>query len=280
MENRYKIDYDIKQKISTNIKFKQGDIDSSVLEINLYDDGKSIDITGEVIEFRFLKPDKTKVFQDYANGVTILDATKGNVECILKGNTLAVPGTVICEIHRGKEGKQLTTPSFTFIVGKSIGADGIISTNEIATLDTKISEMDMLAHKIYLKSKWENKCVENNLNMILVDMLLDDDSINKTISSSFIFNKNIKTSNSYATVFWYPFSSPIVPTKAYIISDVELHTGNINFYFSRDGGTTYTKIINLELLTDISTQPSGSNIILKVEIIGDAILNMIGYGWQ
>lgn len=138
MENRYKISYDIKRYTITNIKFKQGDVDSSVLEISLFDDGVPVDISGENIEFRFLKPDKTIVYQDFSNGVTILDATKGRVSCVLKSNTLAVPGIVKCEIHRGKDNKQLTTPTFNFLVESSIGEDGIKSTNYIKLIDSKL----------------------------------------------------------------------------------------------------------------------------------------------
>jgi hypothetical protein len=46
MENRYKISFDLKTKAVTDIKFKQGDVDTSILEFTLFDDGLIIDITG------------------------------------------------------------------------------------------------------------------------------------------------------------------------------------------------------------------------------------------
>ena len=141
MENRYKIQYDIKLKNVTNITFKQGDIDSSVLDITLLDNGQVIDLTGETIEFRFLKSDKKIVFQDTSAGVKIIDAVNGNVECVLKANTLAAVGDVTCEMHRVKDGKTLTTQGFVFTVEESISGDGILSENYISTIDGMLISM-------------------------------------------------------------------------------------------------------------------------------------------
>ncbi|MGH4119454.1 BppU family phage baseplate upper protein [Clostridium sp.] len=142
MENRYKINFDIKINAVTDIKFKQGDIDTSTLEITLFDDGSSVDITGEEIEFRFLKADNTIVYQNATSGISILDERNGKVQCIIKSNTLAVAGVVICEIHRSKDGKELTMPSFNFVVESSIGKDGILSANYISIIDDKLVEMN------------------------------------------------------------------------------------------------------------------------------------------
>lgn len=141
MENRYKINYDIKLKNVVNVTFKQGDIDSSVLDVTLLDDGQPINITGGVIEFRFLKPDNTIVFQDASAGVNILDAVNGNVECVLKSNTIAAVGNVVCEIHIVQGEKTLTTQSFTFTVDQSISGEGILSENYISTIDGKLIEI-------------------------------------------------------------------------------------------------------------------------------------------
>lgn len=141
MENRYKIQYDIKLKNVTNITFKQGDIDSSVLDITLLDNGQPVDLTGENIEFRFLKSDNTIVFQDVSAGVTVLDAENGNVECVLKSNTIAAVGDVTCEIHRVKDGKTLTMQSFIFTVEESISGEGILSENYISTIDGMLISM-------------------------------------------------------------------------------------------------------------------------------------------
>ena len=143
MENRYKINYDMKTRSVNNIKFMQGDIESSVLEISLTDSGLPVIITGEVIEFRFLKADETIVFQDVTTGVSIMDALTGKMQCILKSDTLSVPGVVQCEIYRTLNGKGLTTQSFNFTVEASIGAEGALSVNYISSIETKLLELDV-----------------------------------------------------------------------------------------------------------------------------------------
>jgi hypothetical protein len=153
VENRYKITYDLKQRVITNIRFKQGDIDSSVIEITLVDNGIAVNITGETIEFRFAKEDKTTVYQDFTTGVSILDGPTGKVQCVLKSNTLAIAGLVACEIHRAKDGKELTTPKFYFTVESSIGADGIISSNYIGIIEDKI--LDWQAEVDVMKTEYD-----------------------------------------------------------------------------------------------------------------------------
>lgn len=140
MENRYKINYDMKTRLISNIKFKQGDSDGSVIEVSLFDNSLPINITSEVIEFRFLKIDGTVVYQDISTSVTVLDPINGKLECILMGNTLASAGMVKVEIHRTLGDKQLTTPSFTFTVETSIGESGALSTNYIGKIESKINE--------------------------------------------------------------------------------------------------------------------------------------------
>lgn len=161
--NSYKIIYDLKRQLVNNIKFKQGDVDSSSLEVTLMDNGKVVDITGETIEFRFYKADKTTVYQDISTGVTIIDGLGGVVSCLLMKNTLAYPGVVVCEINRKEDGKELTTPSFNFTVQKSIGADGILSTNYIGAIENKIiewqSEFDVIKN-IYETASHDNVNLE------------------------------------------------------------------------------------------------------------------------
>lgn len=137
MENRYKIIIDMKNRVISNTKFKQGDTDSSVLEINLVDNSLAVDITGQTIVFNFAKSDGTIVTQDITTGVSILNALTGNFQCILKNNTLAAPGIVNCEITFSDFGEILSTATFNFNVEKSIG-NGPLSTNYISAVDNQI----------------------------------------------------------------------------------------------------------------------------------------------
>lgn len=139
MENRYIINFDLKTKNAFNIRFSQGDTDASVIEVNLTDNGVAVNQTGETLEYRFLKPDKNKVFQDITSGVSIIDALIGKTECTLMNNTLSAPGVVLCEIFRSKDNKKLTTPKFSFTVGSTIGV-GELSVNYISSIENKIVE--------------------------------------------------------------------------------------------------------------------------------------------
>lgn len=138
LEDRYKLNYDLKLRAITDIRFKQGNVDTAVLEVTLFNNGIVADITGEIIEFRFEKPDRTIVYQDTDSGVSVLDAIHGNVQCVLKSNTLKSIGVVRCEIHRAKDGKELITPSFDFKVESSIGEDGILSSNYISIIENEL----------------------------------------------------------------------------------------------------------------------------------------------
>ncbi len=168
MENRYKLQYDIKLKNIINITFKQGDIDTSILDLTLLDNGQPVDVTGEIIEFRFLKPDNKIVFQDASAGVNILDSINGNIECILKAQTLAAVGDVTCEIHRVKDGKTLTTQSFKFTVEQSISGDGILSENYISTIDGMLIAMQQ-AEAIRVTNELDRIALYNEVNTKLTN---------------------------------------------------------------------------------------------------------------
>lgn len=137
MQKRYKFTYDIKKKLIENINFVEADTDTCVLEITLIDNAQAIDITGETIEFNFLKNDGTTVTQDLTSGITILNATNGIIECILKSETLT-EGLIYAQIVRTKEEERLTTPKFSFQVEASI-AEGKVAENAIPKLDQFIA---------------------------------------------------------------------------------------------------------------------------------------------
>lgn len=143
MEDRYIIDYDLKTNKLTDISFKQGNVDTSILEVTIFEGGVATDISGETIEFRFRKNDGKDVYQDATTGVSIIDGASGKVQCILKSNTLACVGVVQCEIFRSELGKELTTPTFNFTVKSSIGGSGVLSTNYISSIENALSTMNI-----------------------------------------------------------------------------------------------------------------------------------------
>lgn len=93
------------------------------------------------------------------------------------------------------------------------------------------------------------------------------------------FKVEYYASASSATVIWNFDAATTAPTEAYIVSDVTLGSGALAYYISRDGGTTFTAC-TLETLVDISAQPSGTTIVVKVAITGNAVLNALAWGWK
>lgn len=145
MENRYKIALDFKYKFFSNISFKQNDIDTDVLEMTILDNGVAVDLTDYTVELAFEKLDNKFVVQTSESGVSILDAVNGKIQCILKSNTLLVPGKVQAEVVFKKDGTRLTSLTFDFNVNKSIeNGTEIESTNEMAAIDDRITKFDLL----------------------------------------------------------------------------------------------------------------------------------------
>jgi len=82
------------------------------------------------------------------------------------------------------------------------------------------------------------------------------------------------TSAGSATVISNAYSEPSAPAEVIVTADETLGTGSITYYVSRDNGTTWTQCTK-ETLTNISAQPSGTQLKWKASITGDAELNAI-----
>ena len=148
IENRFSLILDFKQSSFYNIKFVQNDIDTSVLEFTICNQGVPVDITDQTISFAFLKSDNTLVIQDFNTGVSILDAINGKLQVILKSQSLSAVGLVKTEISfSDATGKKLSTAQFNFTVTSSLdNGDGVLSSNAIPVMEAQIvvwnSEID------------------------------------------------------------------------------------------------------------------------------------------
>lgn len=140
MNDPFKINYDIKTKQVTNMSFQQGNKNVSSIEFTVYEDGKVVNITGETIEFRFVKADKTEVYLDINSGVVIAEGVNGIVTCKLTNDVLSYAGLVKCQIYRKLGTKELFSPTFNFIVKGSLGGDGTLSVNYISQVESKMIE--------------------------------------------------------------------------------------------------------------------------------------------
>lgn len=82
-----------------------------------------------------------------------------------------------------------------------------------------------------------------------------------------------------STVVWDAQTSSGTLTDAVVEAIETLGTGSITYYISRDGGTTFMAC-TLDAVTDISAQPSGTSIVLKAVISGNAELLAVAWGGQ
>jgi len=84
-------------------------------------------------------------------------------------------------------------------------------------------------------------------------------------------------SEADAIIVWTAQTSVGTITKAIVESVATVGTGTIKYYVSRDGGSNYTKC-TLDKVEDISAQPSGTSIVLKVVMTGNAELFAVAWG--
>ncbi|MGG4492758.1 discoidin domain-containing protein [Brevibacillus reuszeri] len=69
------------------------------------------------------------------------------------------------------------------------------------------------------------------------------------------------------------------PSKIVIVGDEVVAGGKIEYHASRDGGNTWT-VVPAETLTDISSQPVGTELVVKATIHGNAELNAWVYYYE
>lgn len=69
------------------------------------------------------------------------------------------------------------------------------------------------------------------------------------------------------------------PNKIVIVGDETVNGGNIKYQASRDGGNTWTDV-PAQTLTDISSQPVETQLVIKAIITGNAELNAWGYYYE
>ena len=149
---RVKIDFTRQtgQTISNSIVFSEGDIGTSLIEVELLNNDKIINLEGYQIAVNIIRKDKTHIVSD----CTVLDSSMGLIEIELSVDALIV-GVNNIEIVLIKEGRQLTSPPISYRVIDSLltGYEVEIS-NEYPILLTLISDVQNV------KTEYENLMVE------------------------------------------------------------------------------------------------------------------------
>lgn len=171
MQKIFQVDLDIKNpqlKSVPPIEVVSGDTDTNIFNINLLENFKEVNATGNTAVITFVKSDNTTVFQN----LTVVNASKGQYTCTLSSQTIAAPGRVKAEVSLYEGTKRLTSVRFEFNVRKALLDDDTVeSSNEFSALTEALADVEEMKDEVL-----------NNLNTVSLS-LSTVDSI-KSISAN------------------------------------------------------------------------------------------------
>lgn len=127
-----KLNIEINQKVTDIITAVQDDANSRYLDVQLFDNGTPINLTGQEVRIYLQKPDGTNIWNDGE----VTSATEGRCQFLLTTQTLAVCGVLETQISIWQNNEEiLSTEVFKIFVTKSLRSSGSIeSSNEYGSL--------------------------------------------------------------------------------------------------------------------------------------------------
>lgn len=149
-----------------------------------------------------------------------------------------------------------------------------------ANLNVNLNKHNLNVNSILMKDKY-------NLTDLAFDDFADDDGIDATLSSNQVFDQNNKlfkirdneTKAEVVTTAEVVNSDPTMIAVSIATNQVDtLKTKMPTVFASRDNGVTW-KEIPLDVLTDISDQPSGNQLRIKVVLENGQELQALSYSW-
>lgn len=133
--------------------------------------------------------------------------------------------------------------------------------------------------KLEFMLKSDDYVDQYGFNDYINDLLQDLDRLNTENSTNYNFNDSEQylesSDGNTATIYSNSLTASQAPDDAMVTADYDTGSGSITFSISRDGGTNWTEA-TVDTLTDISSQPLGTTMIMKAVLTGDAKL----YGWS
>lgn len=127
-----KLNIEINQKVTDIITAVQDDTNSRYLDVQLFDNGTPINLTGQEVRIFLKKPDGTNIWNDGE----VTNATDGRCQFLLTTQTLAVCGVLETQISIWQNNEEiLSTEIFKIFVTKSLRNSGSVeSSNEYGSL--------------------------------------------------------------------------------------------------------------------------------------------------
>lgn len=126
---------DVNGKISNIVTEVQGDQNSRYLDINLFNNGIPIDLTGHTVRIYMRRPN-TNPLEEFFNDGEITEATRGRCQFLLSTQALAKEGELEAQVSIWKGTEEiLSTQVFKIMVTTNLRTNGSVeSSNEYGAL--------------------------------------------------------------------------------------------------------------------------------------------------
>ena len=153
-------------------------------------------------------------------------------------------------------------------------------------LDDEIDKNTVNIVKTNFKIMAYHTAARYELKDMFIDVYSDATGIDAGKSSNYTWRGSanydvvISTHGVQATVITIEATGDAVPTEGMVIADTTTgSSGDIDYYLSRNGGTTWTEVPSLNTMVDLTAQPSGTHVRAKVLITGDSELDSLAFAF-
>lgn len=151
----------------------------------------------------------------------------------------------------------------------------VVATNMVLQGDFQALQINLMKTNFKLDSF--TNATRNGMKNLVIDVFNDTSGIDNE-KSSYTYDDVMKCVKN-GTVVSIVENTDIIPVRVLLTVDETRNNGSIEYYVSRDGGTTWTQITP-EVVSDLSLQPVNNKLVVKAVISGDAQLNAWAYAWS
>lgn len=228
--------------------------------------------------------------KSYICSGTITNAPVATTFCVVEAYDVGTPvqGTIVQICYIPQTDNTVRTFVRSVVNGTVFGAwREMVSDSDLAA---KLGNLQMLICENTFRSKAITKSITNGLLMLAIDVFDTTDSINPNagngaavianywVPDCHMFNKTDET-----TVVFQNLAQVVTSgnNKFWGFYDaVDLAEGaSIKMEVSRNNGTNFTEVQN-DTLTDISSQPAGASVIVRVTLTGKMKFRNIAWGMK
>jgi hypothetical protein len=148
-------------------------------------------------------------------------------------------------------------------------------------LSDGLNTQRVLIHENEFRNKALAKALVARITTLFVEVFGDTTDVSNASAVSAYYDAVThvykKTDSGTITIYSKAKTVTAGNNTAWLYADYTLDGGSIEFAISRDGGTTYTVLAN-NATTDISSQPAGTSMIMRVKMTGAGVFNNIAWG--